>query len=85
MVEDNLINQKIAARILEKLGCAVQVAGDGLIAVELVGSEEFDIIFMDCQMPVMDGFEATARIRRLAKVCLRRTGCRLTAAITALT
>jgi signal transduction histidine kinase/CheY-like chemotaxis protein len=55
IVEDNAINQMVAARLLEKLGCRVDVAANGREAVE---------IFMDCQMPEMDGFEATQEIRR---------------------
>ena len=64
LVEDNLINQKVATRMLENLGCTVEIAGNGREALEKCSSQEFDVVLMDCQMPVMDGFEATQEIRR---------------------
>jgi signal transduction histidine kinase/CheY-like chemotaxis protein len=64
IVEDNAVNKVIAARLLEKLGCRVDVAANGRKAVEMVGLQAYDAIFMDCQMPEMDGFEATQEIRR---------------------
>jgi len=64
VVEDNDVNQEVAATILRKLGCDVEVAGDGRQAVEMAGTSPYDLIFMDFQMPGMDGFEATAEIRR---------------------
>jgi len=63
LVEDNKINQKVAMRLLEKGGCTVWVANDGKEAVDLAKQQTFDIILMDCQMPVMDGLTATAKIR----------------------
>jgi CheY-like chemotaxis protein len=64
LVEDNLVNQKVAQRMLEKLGCRVETAQDGREALEKFSAETFDAVLMDCQMPVMDGFEATREIRR---------------------
>jgi PAS domain S-box-containing protein len=64
VVEDNDVNQEVAATILRKLGCVVEVAGNGKQAVKMAEITAYDLIFMDCQMPGMDGFEATAEIRR---------------------
>ena len=64
LVEDNSINVAVALGILEDLGYQTEVAKDGRQAVELLGgSNEFDVILMDCQMPVMDGYQATKAIR----------------------
>lgn len=64
LVEDNPTNQMIAIEILESYGCRVMPAGNGVEAVERASTQEFDLIFMDCQMPEMDGFEATGIIRK---------------------
>ena len=64
VVEDNVVNQRLAMRMLEKRGCRVDVAANGLEAVEMVERLKYDLVFMDCQMPEMDGYEATAEIRR---------------------
>ncbi len=63
VVEDNPVNQKVAQRFLERLGCSVRVAANGAEAVEAYGAERFDLILMDMQMPVMDGISATRIIR----------------------
>ena len=63
LAEDNQVNQRVAVTMLERLGCRVDVAGNGREAVQLAGRLPYDLIFMDLQMPEMDGFEATAAIR----------------------
>jgi PAS domain S-box-containing protein len=63
LAEDNLVNQKVAVRILERLHVDVEVVHNGVEAVAAAGRRQFDLILMDCQMPEMDGFQATAAIR----------------------
>lgn len=63
VVEDNLVNQKVAARYLERLGHEVDFAGNGGEALELLAMQRYDVVLMDGQMPVVDGFEVTRRIR----------------------
>jgi PAS domain S-box-containing protein len=65
VVDDNSVNQKVAARMLTKLGCTVEIAADGREALDLVTRLPFDVVFMDCMMPEMDGYEATGAIRQL--------------------
>ncbi len=64
VVEDNVINQRVASLMLERLGCRVDVAADGLEAVAMVAQIPYDLVFMDCQMPEMDGFQAARVIRQ---------------------
>ena len=63
VVEDNPVNQLVAVRILEKLGYKADVAGNGVEALESLSGIAYDIVFMDCQMPVMDGYDASRAIR----------------------
>jgi two-component system sensor histidine kinase/response regulator len=65
LAEDNLVNQKVACRLIEKLGYRVDVAGDGKSAVDAWQTGRYSLILMDCQMPIMDGYAASREIRRL--------------------
>ncbi|KAF9576750.1 hypothetical protein EC968_005523 [Mortierella alpina] len=65
LAEDNVVNQKLAVRILEKFGHKVTIVSNGKVAVEYYDSKHFDLILMDVQMPIMGGFEATQEIRKL--------------------
>jgi two-component system sensor histidine kinase/response regulator len=63
LAEDNIVNQRLISRMLEKMGHAVVVVNDGAAALHMLSQQEFDLIAMDMQMPVMDGVEATLKIR----------------------
>jgi CheY-like chemotaxis protein len=65
LAEDNLINQKVACAILTREGCTVDVAENGVQAVEMAAANGYDLIMLDCQMPEMDGYQAAAAIRKL--------------------
>jgi two-component system sensor histidine kinase/response regulator len=67
VVEDNPVNQKVAQRFLERMGCTVSIAEDGLDAVQKFGAARYDLILMDLQMPRMGGLAATQKIRDLER------------------
>ena len=68
MVEDNVVNQKVAKRMVEMFGFDVDVAENGIVALACLKKVDYDLVFMDCQMPEMDGYEATSAIRKSEKV-----------------
>ncbi len=65
LVEDNPVNQEMAIELLQQVGMQVTVADNGAVALDLVQQQAFDLVLMDCQMPVMDGFTASREIRKL--------------------
>jgi two-component system, sensor histidine kinase and response regulator len=65
LVEDNQVNQEVAVGMLEEMGCTVATTPHGQAAVERFTRESFDLVLMDCEMPVMDGFEAAERMRKI--------------------
>ncbi len=67
VVEDNVVNQKVAKRMVEMFGFDVDVAENGIVALACLKKVDYDLVFMDCQMPEMDGYEATSAIRKSEK------------------
>lgn len=63
LAEDNVFNQKVATAMLKKLGLTVDIADNGVIALEKMSVNNYSIILLDCQMPVMNGYDMTLRIR----------------------
>lgn len=65
LAEDNPVNQMVAENMVERLGASVDCANNGLVAITMLTQKHYDVVLMDCQMPVMDGYEATKKIRQM--------------------
>ncbi|KAG0611779.1 hypothetical protein M758_7G164000 [Ceratodon purpureus] len=85
VAEDNIVNQRVAVTLLQKWGHTTVLACNGLEAVEKSAEEDFDLILMDVQMPVMDGFQATTKIREMEKTRVRSLGMRKFMPVVAMT
>jgi CheY-like chemotaxis protein len=83
LVEDNPVNREVALSMLENLGCRVEMAADGIEAVEAASTTRFDLILMDCQMPRMDGYQATELIRENERIPCGEVGRTPIVALTA--
>jgi CheY-like chemotaxis protein len=81
VAEDNAVNQAIVRLLLEKLGCRVDIVENGAEACRAMKSNDYELVFMDCQMPEMDGFEATRRIRQIETGTRRTPVIALTAGV----
>jgi len=82
VVDDHMVNQRVALRLLEKVGYAPDVVSNGQEALDALARADYDVVLMDCQMPVLDGFEATRRIRRLQGPKARTWVVAVTAGVT---
>jgi two-component system sensor histidine kinase/response regulator len=76
VAEDNPVNQAVASAMLDSLGVTQHLAENGRMAIERLSQESFDLVLMDCQMPEMDGFEATRRNPRPQRAGLLPSTCR---------
>jgi PAS domain S-box-containing protein len=83
LADDNAVNRMLARRLLEKIGCSVDTVNDGAEAIARLKDTSYDLIFMDCHMPEMDGFEATRIIRQSQAGARRVPVIALTASVTA--
>jgi CheY-like chemotaxis protein len=81
VAEDNKVNQHVARAFLEKLGCQVDIVENGRYACSALEREAYDLVLMDCHMPVMDGFEAAHKIRQMQTGKPRTPIIALTAAV----
>jgi len=79
IVDDDNTNQIVTSQILKHLGCTTKIAKNGVEAIECCQEEKFDLIFMDCQMPIMDGYTATRKIRKIDNINRRTPIVALTA------
>jgi CheY-like chemotaxis protein len=64
VADDNIVNQKVAVKVLEQMSATAVCVGNGRAALEALREADFDVVLMDCQMPEMDGYEATRQLRR---------------------
>ncbi len=69
VAEDNQVNQMVARKLLEKLGCSCAIAENGQECILMLAQDDYDLILMDCMMPELDGMEATRRIRASGSHC----------------